>query len=289
MITLGESIPSYSEAGRAARDIFWDIFNDVNFYVEDEDQENLYFEILGKLFPNIKISQIFPLGGKNAVIAHAVDPANAGNARKSIYIVDKDFDDLLGNIFFQKNVFYLSLYCIENYLLEEPAVVQISVECEPKRKRVILEKEIGYIKFIKQSINSLTPLFQLFFVVQKFNLGIKNCDRKPEEFSVDKATWLIDAKKVASYATIVVTKLLDNRIFKDAAECENYINNVFAKESVHGSNISGKFILALTYHYLRSKVKLGNTTFDSLLYRLACNGTLEKLSPLKKQIQNYLE
>lgn len=84
-------IPVRSPDGLAALDIFYDEFNDVHFYVEDIDQENLYESILRKLFPEHTIARIFPLGGKPSVIAHL----SQSNSTRGIYILDKDFDDLL--------------------------------------------------------------------------------------------------------------------------------------------------------------------------------------------------
>ena len=69
-------VPSRSPAGMAALDVFYSDFNDINFYVEDQEQEKLYEIIFKRLFPRLKITRIFPLGGKAAVIEHASSDAN---------------------------------------------------------------------------------------------------------------------------------------------------------------------------------------------------------------------
>ena len=51
-------LPARSPAGMAALDVFYSDFNDVNFYVEDDEQENLYEAILRKLFSRLKIVRI---------------------------------------------------------------------------------------------------------------------------------------------------------------------------------------------------------------------------------------
>lgn len=150
MISTQEGMPSWSPDALAARDIFYYNLNEVNFYVEDEDQENLYQLILCQLFPKIQITQIFPLGGKINVIAHAMDADNQSNSYRSIYLVDKDFDDLLGNIVKKANVFYLPKYCIENFLLEEAAVVEVAVEVQPKKTRGHLNQELAYTAFLNK-------------------------------------------------------------------------------------------------------------------------------------------
>ncbi|MBI3222831.1 MAG: DUF4435 domain-containing protein [Nitrosomonadales bacterium] len=288
-ISSMESIPSYSEVGRAARDIFWGEFNDVNFYVEDEDQENLYFEILGRLFPEVRISQIFPLGGKEAVIRHVNDPVNQAKANRSIYIVDKDFDDLHGKVLAIDNLFYLSQYSVENLLIEENAVVQIAVDSTPKKKRKELEERIEFNSFLQRSIPRIAPLFCLFFVAQYFDLGIKNCDCKPEEYSKDGAVWEIDDAKILAYERKVRELLLRNNYFKNDAEFEAHMFFLLSANFQNGTtNIGGKFILALLYHYLRSKVDIGNVSRDSLCYRLARNGSLEGFVHIKEQIERFL-
>jgi hypothetical protein len=288
IISSVESIPSYSEAGRAARDVFWDEFNDVNFYVEDEDQENLYFEILGRLFPGIRITQIFPLGGKEAVIRHVSDPVNQAKANKSIYIVDKDFDDLHGKVQDIDNLFYLSRYSVENFLIEENAVVQIAVDSTPKKKRKELEERIGFELFLQKSIPKIAPLFCLFFVVQHFDLGMKNCDCKPEEYSKEGSAWEIDDAKVCAYNREVRAILLRDNNFESDAEYEAHMSRILSDYFQNDTNIGGKFLLALLYHYLRSRVDIGNVTRDSLCYRLARNGSLVGFSHLKEQIEAFL-
>ena len=45
MVTLADSMPTKSDAFLKGIDIFYLQFNDVDFYIEDEEQENFYFEI----------------------------------------------------------------------------------------------------------------------------------------------------------------------------------------------------------------------------------------------------
>ena len=104
MVTPEESVPQYSDGYRYAKSAFYSQFNDVDFYVEDAWQENLYLCILGRLFPRLKIENIHPLGGKENVIQHA--RANT-SIRKSVYLLDKDFDDLLGKLQERTNIFFL--------------------------------------------------------------------------------------------------------------------------------------------------------------------------------------
>jgi len=78
MVTLEESIPQYSAGYKQAQSSFYIQFNDVDFYIEDAWQENLYYCILSKLFPKLRIENIHPLCGKENALAHAKTPVTVG-------------------------------------------------------------------------------------------------------------------------------------------------------------------------------------------------------------------
>jgi hypothetical protein len=87
MLTKEESIPARSKWGLAARDVFLEQFNDVNFYVEDEKQENFYLEVFRTLFPKIAIAQIFGLGGKRRCARAFKGPSQrSAPAAVSVYL-----------------------------------------------------------------------------------------------------------------------------------------------------------------------------------------------------------
>lgn len=288
MSSVDAFIPAWSTDALAARDIFFEEFNCVNFYVEDKEQENLYYLILCKLFPTILITQIFPLDGKTNTIAHAIDPVNAHQASRSVYILDKDFDDLLGRKVIQENIFYLPKYCIENFLLEERAILEIAIEAHPRMNRLTLQSTINFPVFFEATTQSLLPLFQLFFIVQMFNLGLKNCKSPPEQFSVKSSPEVIDSSLVEKYRAKVQEKAIETRIHKSEKEFSKFAKTVFQNGGNPVSNISGKFLLALTMHHIQRRIKFGNISFDSLSYRLARHCSLLDLEPMKNEIIAYL-
>ena len=192
-------LPTRSKNGMAALDIFYADFNDVNFYVEDEEQENLYFEILRKLFKRVRIARIFPLGGKSAVFQHATSEANQGTGFFRAYIVDRDFDHLLGRQFEHLNVFYLDRFCIENHLLEPAAMVELVIESQPKRRRADVEAKLSMDARIASFYGDLRPLFTLFLCAQSLNLGVRNCSSPPEAFCEPKRLWELRSAAMTTY------------------------------------------------------------------------------------------
>src|SRR5581483_5290310 len=113
------------------------------------------------------------------------------------YIVDRDFDDLLEKTFDHPNVFYLDRFCLENFLLERRALVEIVIENHPKKKRDDIENALPMIDDQLSSFyESLRPLFCLFFCAQYFDLSVKNCSSPPEAFCKPKRLWEVDGDAV---------------------------------------------------------------------------------------------
>lgn len=268
-------IPARSQSGLAALDVFYNDFNDVNFYVEDDGQENLYYEVLRKLFKDVAIARIFPLGGKSQVFAHAVSKSNDVISPFRVYIVDRDFDYLLDRQFDHPNVFYLDRFCIENHLLETAALIEIVIENHSKRKRDEVGRSLQFDKRIPLASKSLRPLFTLFLCAQSLDLGIRNCASPPEAFCRPKRLWSLSAKALRDYERAVRQeaeqkgpKLFDTRMA---------IVSSRASGATDDELISGKFVAAMQFHYIKSKYSLGSMTFDSFAYRLAKNCTLDSM------------
>ena len=92
---MNEGFPELTDSFLSGQDILYTQFNDIEFYVEDTEQEHFYFNILKKLFPDLNFEKIFPLNGKDNVRDSA--RLNIGN-KKKVYIVDLDFDHILNKV-----------------------------------------------------------------------------------------------------------------------------------------------------------------------------------------------
>jgi hypothetical protein len=277
-------LPSRSADGLAALDVFYDEFNDVHFYVEDAEQENLYELLLKEAFPGLTITRIFPLGGKEAVIQHARLNPVGSMGPYGAHIVDKDFDDLLGTIVPFPHLFYLDRYCIENYLIQSDAVVEIVVESNPRKKRTNIEGELDLQSTTARMLDELRPLFALFYCVQRFQLGLENCGTKPERFCVDATRWRICETALNGYRDEVVAAAARAGIAPPLLDplLDGRIAHVTTADSQ--CLVSGKFIGAMLHHYVKSKFSLGTMTLDSFIYRLAKNGDRSALKPVTTRI-----
>jgi len=288
MLNPEENIPAFSAEYRYAESVFFVQFNDFDFYVEDEGQQNMYFRILSKLFPDVRLETIFPLCGKQNLIAHAKSNTSG---RKSVYILDKDFDDLLGKLENLCNLFYLDRYSIENFLLEEVAVVNFVLAERPKLRRNWVLSELAFSTLFDEIVLSLRLLFALFFVVQKYSVAVKSTGYRPDEFSEPKKGE-VNSARIDEYHRLVLKRSkqqhLDLNLAEEFDNCRTFFE-LQKRASFEAANVSGEFILY--FLSLRLAKLFGFSAapdVKSLSYRLAEYCTFVSLNRLKQSVQTYL-
>lgn len=284
MIAKQESFPRRTLVGLQGQSVFYRQFNDINFYVEDENQEHFYHTVLSNLFPSVRLQKIFPLGGKLNVI----EKARRGlGDKRSVFIVDKDFDDILHKLIKLPNLFYLKEYSIENYLLESDAVFEFVIEEKPCIKINDISKKLDFEHFINQTTVELIDLFTLFIVAQ--SIGIENCGLPPERFVNPSNKGSIDKAKVASYKE----KLQPN--FASKEEMNDKLK-VYYKRAFHGKkprqarkHISGKYIGFFLCNALCREFEIRSIKEESFYYRLSKNCKFRSLEHLKKNVNSYIK
>lgn len=281
-------LPTRSPEALAVLDIFYDEFNDVHFFVEDEDQENLYEVILRRMFPELKIARVFPLGGKQAVLDHALSLIEENRKPRSIYLVDKDFDDLLGMKAQKPGLFYLDRYCIENYFADPDAILEVVIEAAPKLKRREIAADLDLPKKLTELIESLRPLFQMFYCVQRFELHLKNCSLPAERFCSAKHRWHVDPAALADYRAKVALAASSTQHAAALADPLSHPEIAALSQLDAHQVVSGKHLCTLVFHYLKSKCNLGSITFESFLFRICKNSSLSGLNGLALEIRRAL-
>jgi len=285
MLTIEESIPSFSDVYLQGQDILFDQFNEVNFYVEDTDLEQLYFQILKKIFPTIRIEKIFPLNGKKNVIDGAKENRND---KKRIYIVDKDFDDLHERIESIDNLFYLDRYCIENYLFEEISILEFVVSENPKIKHQEFNQLYNVDQRVSDILEKLIYINSLFFVVQKFGLPFENSSLHIDCF-LQKNKVEICQNKLRSYKEKLQKFIDENDLTIDIENAiESNIEDWKAKGIIE-NNICGKDILYILLHDLKKEFKIRKLPDHySACYRLAKECRFESLNFLRQNVLCFL-
>ncbi len=285
MITIDESFPSFSESYLYGQDIFWEQFNEVSFYIEDTELEELYHQILKKIFPDISIEKIFPLNGKQNVINCAKEYEGAKNR---IFIVDKDFDDLHNRIENISNLFYLDRYCIENYLFEEVSVIEFVVSENPKIRRKEIKEKYSFEERMNDILNKLLYVNSLFYIVQHFSLPFENSSLHISRFLQNNKLELCQ-DKITNYKKVLNQYISENDLFIDLEGAIEQNISFWKESGIVKNNICGKSILFILLQDLKKEFNLKKMPEHySACYRLARECRFETLHFLRDKIVQFV-
>ena len=285
MISIEESFPKRGENYLLGQDILWSQFNDINFYVEDVNQENFYFQVLKKLFPSIKLNRIFPLGGKDNVITQATKSLKNN---KKVFILDLDFDEILNRKENIKNVFYLKKYSIENYLLDSDAIFELIREENPKIKIADIKLKFTLNGFANECSNILSTLSCHFLLINKYGLGLPYLKIEPNrDCDFLSPTRCIKPVVINPYLNQVENEL---RIRKPRLKYSTQVSahiKYFKSSTKCLNNIPGKYLINLLKTQLKKLFAFCQMTLETFVYRLTKNCSFQDLEYLKLDIIKY--
>ena len=166
---MNSGFPEPSLAYRRGLDVLYSQFNDINIYVEDEGKENFYHLLFKRLLPGIKLTKLFPLGGKTNVLSEARVHCRS---KKKFYLVDLDFDDVLGKQLHYQNLIYLNRYSIENYLFNKDAIYEQIREKTPSIRDADIQSRFNYGIELSNISSYLSKITLVSIVVMRYNLGV---------------------------------------------------------------------------------------------------------------------
>lgn len=258
---------SYSVDANAARYKLLKELNEINIFVEDTYKEYEYEEIFERLLENqYKIKNIFAAGGKKHLEERFdefgefdIDNTNSLN----FYIADGDFDRIIYKDSMQtsKHFIYLNSYNIENYYVDENAIIVFLRGCMGIQKAAA-KAILKYDNWIENILEDALTLFFCYCYIQKYYPETANVANSPGKF-IDSKTGFIREDKLYEY---IGNFQQENDIDKDSYNQE-ICNIREACESVYGDNLQdfvcGKFLLHSLGRYL-SSVR-GKTIDDSRL------------------------
>lgn len=278
-------LPTLTESFLKGQDILYKQFNNIEFYIEDTEQENLYFQILKKMFPDIKFEKIFPLNGKKNVKDDCL--INVNNKNK-IYIVDKDFDDILNKLEVIPNLFYLNSYSIENLLISKSSFCELIKEKFPKLKDENIDLMYSYNDVIKK-VSCLKELATIFIVIQEFELGKSYYKiNTTRDFNVN-TDFSYRGTFIRDYINLIEATLKSkDKRYTLNAKGKKY-KNYFTNTNLQLTNIPGKHLLCLINDILKSMNLINQYSLESLTYKLAKESNLTNFTDLKSRIEYYIQ
>lgn len=166
-----------STSARYASSVFYEDLNDFDIYIEDtaDGYSKLFAIILGRILTShISIKKVFPLGERNKVIEEAKKTLEKQNRRKSIFIVDGDLFLLTGERSeLPQNTIRLPRYCIENFLIDSEAFIDLLDEECPNQERSVLKEAFNFEEWKQSSTDNFFRLFTSFAVSHILGSGAK--------------------------------------------------------------------------------------------------------------------
>lgn len=271
--------PEASVSFNRGQDLLYRQFNDIDVYVEDSGKERLYYQLFKTLLPGIKLSKIFPLNGKGNVILEA--QANSTDKRK-VYLVDLDFDQILGRKQNIRNLIYLERYSIENYLLDGEAIKEQIREKKPSIADAEILARFNYLMEVSNVTKYLKKPALVAIVNQRYGLGIPYPSIESHDYKDYNNTGAYSITISSFFAQVEsALKSIDGR-FTLSAKIKD--------ESAHtkGMNpsdfIPGKWILILIKDMLIGRKLVVQKSNDSFAYALAKDVNIRNMGFIAREI-----
>lgn len=166
-------------------------FNDAEIYVEDTTCRNMHFFICRRLVTaNLRLRSINQVGDRSRVVA-ACMADQADDGRKKLYLIDGDFDGLLGRRAPRLKFLYrLRTYDVENLLFCETAILTLGMSTRPNDDEAVIAREFDYANWYKALVRAFLPLFEAYAAVYRIEPAMQTvgysardlCDLIQNEF-----------------------------------------------------------------------------------------------------------
>ena len=134
--------------------------NDIDIYVEDSSNPNMWKSLLEKYLPdNIHLESVTPLGGRASII-EACKGDQSDDGRKKLYIIDGDLDLIQGKEMPNLRYLYrLKAYSVENYLISERAILKVITSGHGRIDKETAKNKLDFSSWLNDNLKSITPLF----------------------------------------------------------------------------------------------------------------------------------
>lgn len=290
--------PSYSEDAMFVMDLF--VIDDVSaiFFFEDSGYESVYERLINRIMPDIKDFAVICLGGKSKIKAKAESSLTRKLKVPYVFVIDKDYDDLIGAVIDCKNVYYLRKHCFENYLIDINAIKSIAIELSPhnlsdnKAERNLSD----YGRFKEDLYKKYREVTKLFIVARKHRIQ----DVKTTKMSIDQllegadAVWPVPTTEwIKKYRDQLSRNCFGrNSWLQDDDSLDGEIDSAFVVSQGIGpvnedSHMSGKHLLWCIVKFVENRLSVRIELDDkrSTFLRIIDKLNFEELGYLVDQIR----
>ena len=144
--------------------------NEIEVFVEDTANRNVWRNILKKFLPEgVAFTDPIPLGGRPRVLEECRRDQREDGRRK-LYIIDADLDILQGtrkpNL---KHLYRLRGYCVENYLIQESALVKVAQILDPDVSEEDARNRLDFSSWKERNQEPFKQLFVCYATVNRID------------------------------------------------------------------------------------------------------------------------
>ena len=313
---------AYSLEGLLNRSIFYN--QDINIFVEDTNKEYLYEEILKRLLDDkYKIETVFPLGGKNKVLSEYIRQGELNNnGVPNLFLVDGDFDKYIdyesvkridyqgskesdeevsqfvrGKIIQSDSVIYLETYNIENYFIDENAVIKYIKGIIQKTDSELMSI-LDFNSWRNRVVNESKDLFVIYcFIVKYLNIYGNTIDGHNSKLSiptVSRSPFLFLDHKTGFKKSSNVYEEFEDQIKQDLAiespdiDLDTELSRIREQYQIANGEdyynlICGKFLFSSLHKYIESLCKK-QIDFKQFQWHMVLNFDIAKLDYIKERI-----
>lgn len=284
------------EESKSARSVLLEDFNDIDVYVEDTaiESKKIYNQILNRVFNGkYNIDDIIPVGSCSKVVAEWAKHKRNNDNRSKIFIIDGDF------IHFNKNLetivpeelkediqglYVLPRYCIENYLIDENAFIEIIHDEDPVDEKDKIKSKLKFQEWIESNEKLLADLFIVYSICLAHNIPEKTISYNVNKL-VSTVNGCVNSELVSGRIEHLTNQILIKNNFLDLEkEIEKRSREVFKCEQVLLKFISGKnYLFPLIRQRISTHYNLAVTQV-SLKIRLAKQCNLSELENLTESV-----
>ncbi|WP_430885219.1 DUF4435 domain-containing protein [Fusibacter sp. JL216-2] len=210
-------LTSRKASAKHAKHLFLKDYNDINFYIEDKDKvtKKVFLQLLKSTFPELRLSNIFPLGGRSEVVKECRKSQEKGVNEKAIYIIDGDiylltgeFNELYTDLDDLTKLFVLPRYCIENFLIEEKSISDLLDDEDQTRDKIDLESELAFENWLNKQCELFKELYLHYAISMKLKMGIPTISQKLSSL-ISSGSGDLDAEKVNRKSKEIKEKIIE--------------------------------------------------------------------------------
>ena len=186
---------------------------DITVFVEDKDEsgrnQKFYQILLSRVFEH-KAIRVNNMGGRSQVVKAHGDHCN-NPCGSALFIIDGDYHILHSpNKKYAKGLYQLKKYCIENYLIDENAIVEVIYYSHSMLTLDDVRNKLGFQEWVDSNDRIACDLYTIYAICDILRLKrVKTSKRTIQEYNPSD-DGILDASKVQSLIASINSALNKN-------------------------------------------------------------------------------